>query len=611
MEKTENQPEAKGNIGTKEWVLLTALAVVALNYTILSTLQQLPSPIYGGDYWNHLGMLYHLYYGGSVLDNGQMAGEIPWVPWLYHLAMTVVAWVSTLDPLQAVIWANVPFIFLSAWLLYRIMHRFTDNIILIVAAMLPLLALYPIFKYTDFAFLVVGPALLLAWLRYREQPDRKNMLLLMGVMVIANLTSPQLLIASYIVFALTVAMEVHKKFGKQVQHVVTPDGIVMLKPYIAIFAVSFIGALLYWFWPLFVYQGHTPNDLFIYGWADFTKVSEQINFFFAVLGNWFWPFPISFGGVYRLALLVGAYFLVKNRMENKSYETAFIFFIAALVGVSHHFITFNLFHFHFDPGRPFQMLEMPLSVVQFVLAGAWLQKKIENKHVVVLLLLITGSMYYEAFTARQNDSYYLGAAQPLLPQMAELRQWIIANTNVNDVFLTDNEDAFMMNGLTGRKSVSYRRTHAPIYTDMNQRMLDSSIILYGNNDALREELLRKYRVKYLLWTIRWFDNQYQVTTEGQVAGFFDPFMVPYRSEYASYLQNNGVSYVQAHTYLDPAWIPSYPTYDVLVTMPASGDLFHPWNEGLDRHLTPVKQVGMTDANGNLIPFAIIYEVQYD
>jgi hypothetical protein len=150
-----------------------------------------------------------------------------------------------------------------------------------------------------------------------------------------------------------------------------------------------------------------------------------------------------------------------------------------------------------------------------------------------VLLLVSAVLFSDAYSARQKDVYYTAAREPLSGPLLELKQWTIANTDVNDVFLTDNEDAFMLNGLTGRKSVSYRRTHAPIYTDMNQRMLDSAVILYGNDSTTRNELLKTYRVKYLLWTIRWFDNQYTVDAQGQLRGFFDPFMVPEKPGYES------------------------------------------------------------------------------
>lgn len=602
--------EGKLNIGTKEWIILTIAIVALLNYMLLEDMQQLPSPIYGGDYWNHLGMVYHLYYGGSLFDNGQLAGEIPWVPWVYHIVILVISWITFMDPIDAVIWANIPLIFISGWLLYRIATRFTNNPVLIAAGLLPMLAAYPIFKYTDFAFLVIGPALLLAWLRYREKPDRNNMLLLMGTMIIANLSSTQLLIANYMVFGIIAANEVYKTFvkPKKLDQLTSPEGIKLLKPYIIIFVISFLGSLVYWYWPLFVYQGSTPNDLFIYGWADFTKISEQIDFLVNIMRNWFIP-NVSWGGAYRLALLVGSILLIKSRMKNIAHETAFLFLIGALIGATHHFITFNLFQFHFDPERPFQMLEMPLTMVQVALAGQWLRQKIGKKHIVWAFLLVTAVMYNDGYTARENDQYYIAAKEPLVGPMAELKQWIIANTDVNDVFLTNNEDAFMMNGLTGRKSVSYRRTHTPIYTDMNQRMLDSAVMLYGADDATRQALLEKYNVKYVLWTIRWFDNQYYISPEGEIMGFFDPFMVPYKAEYQQYLDRNGIYYVQAHTYLDPAWQEKYPSYDVIVPLPTKGELFFPWHDGLHGKLKEVKRIDIADEQGNTIPFMIIYEVE--
>jgi hypothetical protein len=76
------------------------------------------------------------------------------------------------------------------------------------------------------------------------------------------------------------------------------------------------------------------------------------------------------------------------------------------------------------------------------------------------------------------------------------------------------------------------------------------------------------------------------------------------------LQRNDVTYVKTNTYLDPAWIPIYPTYDVMVALPAKPELFHPWEDGLDPHLREVKRIEI-DNNGQRVPFAIVYEVRYD
>jgi len=146
---------------------------------------------------------------------------------------------------------------------------------------------------------------------------------------------------------------------------------------------------------------------------------------------------------------------------------------------------------------------------------------------------------------------------------------------------------------------------------MNMRMLDAAAMLYGSDNSTRLELLKKYHVRYVLWTLQWFGNQYRFNDNGQIVGLFDPFMVPYSASYESYLQQTGVEYRKTRYALDPAALPTYPTYNVLVTIPSQFDLWHPWDYGLDQYLKEIKRFEVTDSSGNLIPYAIVYEVKYD
>src|SRR3989338_6009562 len=82
---------------TFKYVLILALTVAFVNYNFLSQFKQLPSPLYGGDYYNHLGSIYHIYYGGSVFENGQMHGESQWVPWFYHLSVVILSKITGID----------------------------------------------------------------------------------------------------------------------------------------------------------------------------------------------------------------------------------------------------------------------------------------------------------------------------------------------------------------------------------------------------------------------------------------------------------------------------------------------------------------------------------
>ena len=55
----------------------------------------------------------------------------------------------------------------------------------------------------------------------------------------------------------------------------------------------------------------------------------------------------------------------------------------------------------------------------------------------------------------------------------------------------------MINAVSGRKVVLVRRTHASPYVDVDKRYADGLVMLYGENNMMRAELLEKYSVDYL------------------------------------------------------------------------------------------------------------------
>jgi hypothetical protein len=176
------------------------------------------------------------------------------------------------------------------------------------------------------------------------------------------------------------------------------------------------------------------------------------------------------------------------------------------------------------------------------------------------------------------------------------------------VFITDNEDAFMMNALSGRKAVSYRRTHTSPYADLDQRNIDEAVILYGSNDTERSRLLQKYDVKYVLWTSKWVDNQIAVQN-GTLVGIFDPLEARTSPASVSALQNNDVQYFNITYYLDPSFQPNYPRYNISVIPPQGQSDLSPWSPGFDARLTKLYEVDYVGAPSGYPPFAVVYGVR--
>lgn len=603
------------------YVLLLALLVAIVNYNFLSQLKQLPSPIYGGDFYNHLGSMYSIYYGGlsALFQNGQMIGEIQWVPWLYHLYVVILANISGMDPMFANIYSSLPLIFTSAIIIYLLVSKFTDNKILILAAVLLFLTNYPIYKYTPFAFYVTMPLMILAWIYFLEHKSLNRSLFLIAAIAIANLSSTQAFFSQLILFGVIILDLVYKKYKEQksVDYFKSAVFIETIKPFALVIMVSFLLSLIYWYWPLFVYKGHTTNDLQIYGWPDFTKLDVQVSWFIGILSGAFFSFGSFQAIISSILNVLGVAGILLYRNKSSFHYSLFLVLVAAFISSSHHFILFNLIQTHLSPNHLFEMFQntlMPLEVVIGLLFAIDKLKlsaipNIQNLFGASLALFVI--FIFATNLSAINNSQWIKVGQEPFPDLfLSAKSWILSNTGVNDVFITTNEDGFMLNGLTGRKVVSYRRTHAPVYTDMDQRMLDQAVILYGTNDQKRVELLKKYDVKYLFWSQKWITNEFAIGNEGKIAGFFDPLMVKDKPEYRKYLEDNGVQYMTTRYYLDPAWAPIYPTYDVLVALPSRGNIYEPWNEGLNQYLVVNQVIAIKDDNGQQVPFFVFYKINY-
>ncbi|MFA4646766.1 hypothetical protein P8X24_05830 [Pyrococcus kukulkanii] len=121
------------------------------------------------------------------------------------------------------------------------------------------------------------------------------------------------------------------------------------------------------------------------------------------------------------------------------------------------------------------------------------------------------------------------------PWYNDLRRWILTNSDINTVFLSNYESSFFLFSISGRKTVLFRRTHASPFVDYDRRSFDIAIALAGNDTKESLKILRKYNVTYIY-----------------IDGFTksDPIWVPYK--YASVLRKKGVECRVGYVRYDPA-----------------------------------------------------------
>jgi hypothetical protein len=190
--------------------------------------------------------------------------------------------------------------------------------------------------------------------------------------------------------------------------------------------------------------------------------------------------------------------------------------------------------------------------------------------------------------ALARDPATVAARQPLPAEFAALQTWVYAHTSADDIVLSTNELSFAWAALTGRKTMVTRRAQNDPYVDMDERNRDAALILYGNNQALRRQLLQRWNVRYVLWTPYWGPSEFPRDSSGNMLQG-DPLMYFANPDYDAALGEAGVQRMRAFTFVDPYLRgPKYPRFELTLILPTNYQRAdHPWRDGLDASLEPV------------------------
>jgi hypothetical protein len=579
------------------FVVMLAILLV-LNYSLLAQLNALPSPIYGGDYYNHLGSIEHIYQGGSVFESGQMTGEMQWVPWLYHLLVADFAKLFGLAPIMGIIYFSLVVLALACTAVYLFISKFFHNKIFGLIGAAWIAQYFPIFKYTPFALYAILPIFLYAAYNFFKKKDYPSAILFGLAFGVAGLSNTFMFIQNiffigFLMFYFVILRNI--SFENNKLNIDKKGFIDSLIKGAIVFLIGFGISLIWWYKPIFVYHAKTLNDMQIYGFPEMTTFSQMISFVwvYALYPQYFDTRVVS-SILFNVLALAGAVlvWIVKNKKEERQFTIILV--IAALFGLFSHFITLPLMHMLLAPASLFQLSILFANLLLFFITIeiilVYAGKIHKYAKILVLVLIALPLVYTIAHPSIAEGTWWAAGKSQIPPDLAETREWVLKSTSLNDVFLTTNEDGFALNAMTGRKVVSYRRTHASPYTDMNQRMLDAGIMLYTSNDEKRMELMKKYNVKYLYWEPGWLRMEFSFDQEGKLQGFFDPLMIEYTAERENELKTYNVTYMRTTYYLDPAWSSSFPKRDVLVVVPKRMDMEKPWSETLDAHLEIAKEI---------------------
>src|SRR3989338_11558822 len=127
----------------KELILLLIIGIAygMMVGNLVSSFKQLPSPIFGGDFYYQMGAIYHMYEAplGDWLKSSNGIGERPAYMIVYSALVTIYGKLVGAQPMQAMFALNYIFPLVSLVLYYYLFKRvFNDNKLGLLGALLAL-----------------------------------------------------------------------------------------------------------------------------------------------------------------------------------------------------------------------------------------------------------------------------------------------------------------------------------------------------------------------------------------------------------------------------------------------------------------------------------------
>ncbi len=616
----------KNIIKKLQWQDFILIGIVLLflfgQWYVTHDFQQLPSNLFGGDYYYQMGCIESIRSGGGMFGGCSILNSEPGYFPLYGNLVALFANLFSLETLNAMVYFSLLLILISLLILYLILYYFFNdkNVSLLGVLLFLPLNIFPIFKYTDFTEALLIPILFFSVFYFIKKKSMKAAILF-GVVYGLNAISHGIaFVAVNLLLLMTFFYCIFSRvFSKNVGERIRFSKAVLVgnfKKYIllfiVIFVIGFVIAQLYWFNPIFVYHGDAKLESHKWSTIDYTPLSMQFDFLFKTLKDFFFNFSSLFAVLSSVLGVLGLFYLIRNFNADKSLIYHFIIFVLVVgaIGAFHYFITELLFQNNLVPTHMRKFL-LGLPVVLLSLYGVssvFRQYKQYAKYLffglLVLLLIVQAQVYFDI----SNDGLVQHAKDPLDGMFLEMQDFIMENTEINDVFLSNNELSFMLSGLTGRKLVVTRRAQNSPFLDFDQRQADAAIILYGTNNEKREELLKKYGVKYLYWNYKWIETEYYFNKDTmKIEMAFDPLTVMDKSEWRGYFDTYGVPYKPAHDWLDPAAVgEGHEKLDLLRVLPSYYNFVQPWQ--LDLTVNNLEEVWRYEENGTIM--ANIYKVNY-
>ncbi len=572
------------HLAKKYWMYEVALAIViiivaAFWFVQYSGYKQLPGPLYGGDVYLYYAHLNHIASGGSVFESHQYYGEFTHYPWLLAVMMDGFGIVFGLTTFHAYIYFAVVVLILAGLAAYWVSYKiFNDKLIALLVTGVWITTFFPWSSNTYFNFWIMMPLIPLLFFYKRGIWQQVAMGLIYGacglIDIIPFLTI-NMFLAGILVYKIIEDNLVFSGHRLVVKKKIMNSIREFFKDYWLVLLIGIPIAMLYWYGPIFIYHGQTPNPL-----QEYVSSGLSLGFsgFISLVSSTFemlFPMNNVINIVVSVITLFGCVMTFICIKEKKAYWAIVLMLLVGIIGYMHPLITKPLLGI--DVGsygfpRVWYIVDLLFAFVGI----AYLMEKYKKFRyiLIILVFIVFGAKFYSMYNDYSNSQWTkLGYTYDNnIDIQYRFGDYIKSITNVNDVILTSHEEVgFAINSLTGRKVMFLRRTHSSPFVDINQRVADGAVIMYGNNDTLRAQLIKKYSIKYF------YADPYGLQSYGDCLKVWDYLNDSQYADYSyaclrtdpkyeQYLNNNGIETAKVYVRLDIA-SDTAPKYDMIAIKP--------------------------------------------
>ncbi len=594
---------------------LAILLVLGIIYTglvaaLISQFKALPSPLFGGDYYHQLGYIYSMYErpAWDWLWASPMEGQLPAYFPLYGSIVTAFGKLAGLDPIQAMLKANYIFPLAALLLFYMLIKELlgSSELALIGSAAMVSYANFPILKYTEFTSIIMVPLFLYALLLFFKDQRARNAAFLglsYGAMSISHSTS--FMYASVMVVAVFAWLLYERKDS------LASAGKALAPMFALSFGVGFLIAQAMWFTPIVVYHGSPPLKNHLWTLPDVARLDVAFKVLFDGLASMFFNTSSMLTLLLSLLSLGGLWLLASGWRTRAEPDFRFLLFAfaATFIFVYSYFVTSPLLDTHFIPtySQPMYLSKIAVLIGLFFAKEKILPEKGYRQMFIAVFVLVFVLARAGELQGWQSNQWTDSARAGIDPLFGSLQAYLLANTSVNDVVLTNNEMSFAVFSLSGREVVVSRRSQNDPFMDFDRRELDAAKILYGDNTSEKLNLLRKYKVKYIYYDLNWPSLEYSADQQGRITNYFDPLMVVSSPGNSAELDSEGIKHIDIYSYIDPAIRgPDIRRYNISLVSPENYDFGGKgiWKDDIDPYLSPVWSAAGSDGK----PVAVLYRV---